>query len=134
MSKAELNRGTRVQARRLRPRDFTMKFTRSALCRAAGATLPLLLFPPSAYPADFGEELRRAVVRSAQIADKADAVWQQFSGEVVPSWERSQPLPQRSVPPAEVDTAFATESLALALESAASVANVRQRLYHVIDC
>ena len=60
-----------------------------------------------------------AVVRSAQVADQADSVWQQLAGEVVPAWQKPNALPTMTVPPPLLDGAFADSLLALPLEAAA---------------
>ena len=78
--------------------------------------MPLLALTPPAFPADndLSNLVRRAVVRGAQIADQADSVWQQVSGEVVPAWQKSQPL--TNLPPTQLEPAFAEAVLALPLE------------------
>lgn len=99
-------------------------FSRLEALRLSGcATLPLLLFgaPPAAFGEDGGLSsiVRRAVVRSAQIADLADSAWQQVAGEVVPAWQAPQQLSPEQQPPAFLDEAFTKEMLSLPLEAAA---------------
>eukprot|EP00965_Chrysotila_dentata_P001374 44963-Pleurochrysis_carterae.AAC.1 len=71
---------------------------RSAL-RLLSTPVPLLLSllalqdPPITLLAEQNSDgindfVRRAIVRSAQTADRIDGVWQQISGEVVPSWQQ----------------------------------------------
>jgi hypothetical protein len=102
-----------------------------ALLRHLGAALPLLLLPPrTALSADdsLSTAVRRAVVRSAQIADSADAVWQQVAGEVTPPWQPPQPLDPQSTPASLLDADFAILCLQLPLEAGASCCAVRAEL------
>lgn len=85
----------------------------------------MLLLPQAARPSDFSDSFRRAIVRSAQIADQLDSAWQQVAGEVVPAWQQPQSLSVANVPPLFVDEAFATDTLALALEAGAECAGVK---------
>ena len=94
-----------------------MKLTRSAVVQLGTTALTLLSVPQAARPADLSDLVRRAVVRSAQIADQADSVWQQVAGEVVPAWQRTEAA--QTAPPALIDAEFAASTLALPLEIAA---------------
>lgn len=98
------------------------------LSRAALLRLSPLVFlvPPPAYSSDEGLStlVRKAVVRGAQIADKADSVWQQVAGEVVPAWQQPSALPRLAVPPAYLDGGFARDLLALPLDIGARVAGI----------
>ena len=96
-----------------------MKLTRPAVLRVGSAALSLLVVPHAARSDDLSNFVRRAVVRSAQIADQADSVWQQVAGEVVPAWQKPSALPAMTVPPPLLDRAFADALLALPLEAAA---------------
>jgi hypothetical protein len=98
--------------------------TRTAVLRSWGAALPLLLCPPKAYSDDFlSDAVRRAVVRSAQYADKADSIWQQISGEVVPSWQVPTSSPFLEPPP-YLNEAFANDLLNLPLQVGARCAGM----------
>ena len=98
----------------------------AAMIYLGTAALPLLMPPPAALAEDgsLSNLVRRAVVRGAQIADQADSVWQQVSGEVVPAWQQPQELAKAAVPPPLLDDGFAAELLALPLEVGAKVAGV----------
>ena len=96
-----------------------MKLTRPAVLRVGSAALSLLVVPHAARSDDLSNFVRRAVVRSAQIADQADSVWQQVAGEVVPAWQKPSALPAMTVPPPLLERAFADALLALPLEAAA---------------
>jgi len=96
-----------------------MKLTRPAVLRVGSAALSLLVVPHAARSDDLSSYVRRAVVRSAQIADQADSVWQQLAGEVVPAWQKPSALPAMTVPPPLLERAFADALLALPLEAAA---------------
>ena len=100
-------------------RTASMKLTRPSLLRVGSAALSLLVVPHAARSDDLSNFVRRAVVRSAQIADQADSVWQQVAGEVVPAWQKPSALPATTVPPPLLDRAFADALLALPLEAAA---------------
>lgn len=93
--------------------------SRSAVLRLGTAALSLLAVPHAARSDDLSNFVRRAVVRSAQVADQADSVWQQLAGEVVPAWQKPNALPAMTVPPPLLDGAFADSLLALPLEAAA---------------
>ena len=93
--------------------------SRAAVLRLGSAALSLLAVPPAARSDDLSNFVRRAVVRSAQVADQADSVWQQLAGEVVPAWQKPNVLPTITVPPPLLDGAFADSLLALPLEAAA---------------
>ena len=96
--------------------------SRFHIVRLLGAT-PLLLLPPSALSSDLtslSTAVRTAVVRGAQLADSADAVWQQIAGEVTPPWQKQLSMNPMSAPPPLVDMDFASAALALPLEAAAS--------------
>lgn len=71
-----------------------------------------------------GTLVRRAVVRGAQLADKADSVWQQVAGEVVPAWQQPQALAASAIPPTFLDDSFAQRLLALPLIIGASVSGL----------
>ena len=102
------------------PSDGTMKpLSRPAVLRLGTAALSLLAVPHAARSDDLSNFVRRAVVRSAQVADQADSVWQQLAGEVVPAWQKPNALPAMTVPPPLLDGAFADSLLALPLEAAA---------------
>jgi hypothetical protein len=106
-----------------------VQFTR----RLIGAVLPLLATPQPAFSEDLSTAARRAIVRSAQIADQIDSVWQQVAGEVVPAWQRPQALSARNIPPASLDEAFASSLLSIPLEVGAqccglSVSELKLRL------
>jgi len=97
---------------------------RSALLKFASVT-SLVALPPAAFSAnDLGTLVRTAVVRSAQIADQADSVWQQVAGEVVPAWQKPQALAAQNEPPPFLDETFASELLTLPLVVGAQVAGV----------
>ena len=93
--------------------------SRPAVLRLGTAALSLLTVPHAAQSDDLSNFVRRAVVRSAQVADQADSVWQQLAGEVVPAWQKPNALPTMTVPPPLLDGAFADSLLALPLEAAA---------------
>ena len=97
---------------------------RSAVLRLGTAALSLLAVPHAARSDDLSNFVRRAVVRSAQVADQADSVWQQLAGEVVPAWQKPNALPTMTVPPPLLDAAFADALLALPLEAAAKCSGV----------
>lgn len=83
--------------------------------RLYSTALPLLLLAEM-QPTSISDLVRMGIVRSAKTADSLDSVWQQFSGEVTPSWaRRSTPPP----PPAPIDHALARELLELPLKLAA---------------
>jgi hypothetical protein len=87
----------------------------------AGVVPSLLLASPalSSEPS-LSDFVRRAVVRGAQVADQADATWQQLAGEVVPSWQKPQELSPLSVPPSLLDAEFAEQLLSLPLVACAA--------------
>ena len=84
----------------------------------------LFVCPRPAKPEDFSTQVRRTVVRGAQLADAADGVWQQFAGEVQAPWQKQQQLGPDSVPPAFLDASTAQELLRLPLEAGARCAKV----------
>lgn len=99
--------------------------TRQALVRLGA--WPLLLHGRAAWSDEttsLSSFVRRAVVRSAQIADQADSVWQQVAGEVVPAWQQPRRLASTTEPPAYLDEDFAAALLTLPLDVGAQCARV----------
>ena len=84
----------------------------------------LFVCPLPVLPDDFSTQVRRTVVRGAQLADAADGVWQQFAGEVQAPWQKQQQLGPDSVPPAFLDASTARELLTLPLEAGARCAKL----------
>ena len=74
----------------MKPRPLNARFSRQGVVRLSSTALPLLLL--AADDGSLSTAVRRAIVRGAQSADKLDSLWQQVSGEVVPSWQRAVPL------------------------------------------
>ena len=111
-------------SRSARSRGKMKPLPRSAVLRLGTAALSLLAVPHAARSDDLSNFVRRAVVRSAQVADQADSVWQQLAGEVVPAWQKPNALPTMTVPPPLLDAAFADALLALPLEAAAKCSGV----------
>lgn len=109
----------------MRPQPPTV--SRLGLLRGAALSL-FITTPGPAWSDDTGlaGAVRRAVVRSAQLADQADSVWQQLAGEVVPAWQPPQPL--QSSPPAALDHEFADGLLAAPIEVGARCASTTPRL------
>lgn len=107
--------------------------TRQAALRSAALSVLSVAVPQPAHSGDLSDFVRRSVVRSAQIADQADSVWQQLSGEVVPAWQRPQNLATSTTPPMLIDVDFANDLLSLPLEVAArctgtSIATLLERV------
>eukprot|EP00967_Tisochrysis_lutea_P050399 scaffold61991_cov30-Tisochrysis_lutea.AAC.1 len=99
------------------------RLSRQQLLHAA--LLQLAITPPAAYSEDLATSVRRAIVRSAQIADQVDGVWQQLAGEVVPAWQRPQTLSKSNIPPALLDEEFARSLLAIPLEVGAQCSGLK---------
>lgn len=89
--------------------------SRRASLRLYSAALPLLLLAEM-QPTSLSDFVRMGVVRGAKTADALDSIWQQFSGEVTPTWAKPQELPAL---PAPIDEALALELLELPLKLAA---------------
>lgn len=99
------------------------RWSRQSVIRLSSTALPLLLL--AADDEGLSTIVRRAIVRGAQSADKLDSIWQQVSGEVVPSWQRAVPL-DTPPPPAFLEAEYASQALALPLEVGALSAKLRQ--------
>eukprot|EP00962_Isochrysis_galbana_P015921 scaffold4549_cov136-Isochrysis_galbana.AAC.6 len=95
--------------------------------RLFGVVLPFLATQQPAFSEDLSTTVRRAIVRSAQIADQIDSVWQQVAGEVVPTWQRPQALSTSNIPPASLDEAFAGSLLSIPLEVGAQCCGLSVR-------